>query len=215
MATFSQEISAKYHTLDYDGVIKSYDWIKEIMFSLYDDLTEPDTDISFQLGKISCNCKTIKEFKEHAYGVEIKVYSYTLYFFKKFPLNGKEHFAAININEKQISIYCYNKEVLIDICTALENSLKFQESEPTGKQQINHYTHYDESIHLTVGDNNILQEISIGKNNSIEKDVSALKQNFWQSVLQSLTANFIWYVLGVAAAGLLGYYGINYFSLMK
>lgn len=216
MISFSQSVPLKYQNLDYSGVIENYDWITGIIGSLFENIEQPEVDISFYLGKISCHAKSMKAFKKSAYGQEIRVFSYDLNFKQKISEEYYVTLATVFIDKPEVKIYCDSKEILIDICAALENSLKPKEPEPIVIQQVTNI-HNDESVHLNLGDNNTIQDVNIGKSNTIKKDVSAStpKNDYWKPVAQNLTARVIWVVLGALAVALLGYYGINYTDFMK
>ncbi|MCQ5202119.1 hypothetical protein [Mordavella massiliensis] len=210
MATFSKELSLKYQELDYSGVIGNYNWIKDILSSLFENIEKPDCEISFHMGDISCSCQSIKEFSEHAYGQTINVYVYDLTFYQNSSDNNRSRVAHIIItsSDKSLTIYCDSKEILIKICTALEDSMKPEISNVLLQAENIQYIH-DESTHVTMGDRGTIQSANIGKNNMIKTETPTPKESFWKPVLQTLAANWVWFILGIILIVALGYLGIK------
>lgn len=210
MASFSKELTLKYQELDYTGVIENYNWIKNTVSSLFKNIEISDCQISFMIGDISCSCESIEEFSNNAYGLPIHVYSFRLNFYQQKDYNTHTQIAYIIINTsfKTFTVHCDSKEVLIDICTALEDSMAPDLSTPAIQTQINNYIH-DESTHVTIGDNNSIQNTNIGKNNTVHTGTPAPKKSFCKSVLQTLTANWLWFILGLILLVLLTYFGVT------
>lgn len=210
MASFSKEIPLKYKKLDYEGVRKNYNWIKNVISEQFENVKEPELQISFYIGDISCSCESIKEFSEHAYGQSISVYLYNLSFYKSNSDNKYTILTYIIITNfnKTLTVNCDNKEFLIKICDALEESMKQNYTDLSVQPQINNYIH-DESTHINIGDNNTIQDTNIGKDNMVQTNNSASKEPFFKSVLQILVANWLWFILGLILFIIFGYLGIN------
>ena len=210
MASFSKEIPLKYKKLDYEGVRKNYNWIKNVISEQFENVKEPELKISFYIGDISCSCESIKEFSEHAYGQSISVYSYNLSFYKSNSDNNyiKLTYIIITTFDKTLTVNCDNKEFLTKICDALEESMKQNYTDLSVQPQINNYIH-DESTHINIGDNNTIQDTNIGKDNMVQTNNSASKEPFFKSVLQILVANWLWFILGFILFIIFGYLGIN------
>lgn len=187
MASFSKNLPLKYQELDYNGVIGNYNWIKDTVSLLFENIVKSNCRIGFRMGDISCYCELIEEFSEHAYGQVIDVYSYNLSFYQ----NGSDKnripitYITINTTDKTLTVDCDNRKNLITICTALENSMNPNLSTSENQTQINNYIH-DESTHITIGDNNSIQNTNIGKNNTVHTETPSPKKSFWKSVLQIL-----------------------------
>ena len=210
MASFSKEIYAKYKKFDYDGVIKNFDWITTMIKELFDDIIEPYVQIAFTMGDIDCSCNSINEFKEHAYGQNISVYTYNVSFYQN--TNDEKIRTAFMIlsdyKEKQIKVCCDDKQTLIKICTALENSLSAQEEkQPILLQQT--VNRIDQSTNISIGDNNTIQDSNIGAGNQLQKEEHSEKDSFWNPIWQTLVANWMWFLLGLGVAALLTYFGFN------
>lgn len=210
MASFSKELPLKYQVLDYEGVIGNYNWIKDIVSSLFENIVEPKCRIGFHIGDIMCYCESIEEFSEHAYGQVIDVYLYNVSFYQNSSDNNRIKITYLTINtlKKTLTVDCDNRKNLIEICTALEDSMKSKQSNALIQSQINNYIH-DESTHVTMGNHSTIQGVNIGKNNVMKTNASAPKESFWKSILQTLTANWMWFLLGLILAAILGYLGIS------
>lgn len=210
MASFSKELPLKYQELDYTGVIGNYNWIKDILSSLFENIEKPDCEISFRMGDISCSCQSIEEFLEHAYGQNINVYVYDLVFYQNSSDNNCNRLTHIIItcSDKTLTVYCDSKEKLIKICTALEDSMKPETSNVLLQAEKIQYIH-DESTHVTMGDHSTIQSANIGKNNMIKTEAPTPEESFWKPVLQTLAANWVWFTLGLILIVALGYLGIK------
>lgn len=210
MASFSKELPLKYQELDYDGVIGNYNWIKDAITSKFENVERIECTTVFKIGDISCSCESIEEFSEYAYGQSINVYSYDLVFYQNNSDNSHSRITHIIIkNSNKILIaYCDSMEILIKVCTALEDSMKSKQSDALIQSQINNYIH-DESTHVTMGNHSTIQGVNIGKNNVMKTNASAPKESFWKSILQTITANWMWFLLGLILAVILGYLGIS------
>lgn len=211
MTSFSKELPLKYQVLDYEGVIENYNWIKNIILLQFANIEKIKCRISFLMGDISCSCETIEEFSKHAYGQAIDVYTYTLSFDQnnsKGISSSQVAYIITNCSNKTLTVCCHKKENLIKICTALEDSMKSKQSNALIQLQTNNYIH-DESTHVTMGNHSTIQGVNIGKNNVMKTNASAPKESFWKSILQTLTANWMWFLLGLILAAILGYLGIS------
>lgn len=210
MASFSKELPLKYKNLDYQGVINNYEWMLKTISSIFANIEKPTFDISFNLGNISCSYDSIEEFSNHAYGQIIHVFLYELSFYQQKDENTHAQIAHIFINAscETFTVHCDSKKVLIDICTAFEKSMNPNPSPPESQTQINNYIH-NESTHVTIGDNNNIQNTNIGKNNTVHTENPTPKKSFWKSVLQNITANGLWVALGVILLALLTYLGVT------
>ncbi len=210
MVEFSKEVCAKYKAFDYDGVIKNYEWIKNTTAVLFTGVVDPTVRIAFKMGDISCSCDSIYEFKEHAYGQNIEVCSYVLSLYRR-DNDEKKWLARIIfscLRENEITIDCNDKQTLITICTALENSLSApEEKQPILLQQT--VNHIDQSTNISIGANNTIQDSNIGVGNQLNKEEHSEKSSFWKPIWQTIVANGIWLLLGLEVVALLTYFGFN------
>ena len=210
MASFSKEIYAKYKKFDYDGVINNYEWLTKTITSKFDGVQPPKVVLSFHMGDISCSCESIDEFKEHAYGQAIDVFQYNLAYYQQTGNNRKgiAHVFLSANGKKQVTINCDNKQVLIKICTALENSLSTpEEKQPILLQQT--VNHIDQSTNISIRGNNTIQDSNIGAGNQLQKEEHSEKDSFWKPIWQTIVANWIWFLLGLGVAALLTYFGFH------
>lgn len=216
MVTFSKKIPVKYQELDYSGVIQNYHWIQNSLLSEFKDVEIPNIEISFKMGDISCSCESIEEFSTHAYEQSIDVYMYNMHFYKKNNNDSHTKIASIilSFSNKVFNISCDSKEILIKICTALENSMKQDVSNVLLQNKDIKYIH-DESIHVEIGDNNTIQSANVGKNNSIKTESLTPKESFWSHVFQTLVANWLWFIFGLALIVLTGYFGLKNLDWMN
>lgn len=207
MASFSKKLPLKYKELDYDSAIGNYNWLQDTIASKFDNIEKPECNIAFQMGDISCSCKSIEEFSKIAYGQIINVYSYDLSFIQINHENNRVQIAYVIISDylTELTVFCDSKENLIKICTALENSMKPESSISNTLFQAEkiQYIH-DESTHVTMGDHSTIRGANIGKNNMIKTEAPAPKESFWKPVLQMITANWLWFVLGLTLIVALG-----------
>lgn len=214
MARFSKDIPLKYPTLDYDGVIQNYKWIQETVFSLFENLATPEVQISFKMGDISCTCFSIEEFSEYAYGQKIDVHSYNISFNSNKGHKIIAYFILSSIKE-DATLYCDRKDSLIKISTALEEASKIRDTSATPVvQEIATYVH-DESTHVTIGDNNTIENANIGANNTSNADKPAPKESFWKAVWQTIAANWIWFAFGLLLIAVLAGTGITNTNWME
>lgn len=210
VARFSKEIYAKYKQFDYDGVINNYEWITNTLTSLFEGVQAPEVELSFHMGDISCGCKSIDEFKEHAFGQAIDIFVYEITYYQEVD-NKRRIIAWIFLSasdKKQVSISCDDKQTLITICTALEKSLSSEiEMQPVILQQT--VNHIDQSTNFSFGDNNTIQNSNIGEGNQLHNEEHSGKDSFWKPIWQTIVANWIWFLLGLGVAALLAYFGFN------
>lgn len=214
MASFSKDIPLKYRSLNYDGVIQNYKWIQETVFSLFEDLPTPEVRITFEMGDISCTCSSIEEFSEHAYGQKINVYSYDISFSSSEGNKSIAYFMLSN-SKKAATLCCDRKDSLIKICTALEEASKIKDTSATPVvQEITTYVH-DESTHVTIGDNNTIENANIGANNTLNADKPSPKESFWKPIWQTIAANWIWFAFGLLLIAALAGTGITNTNWME
>lgn len=169
------------------------------------------------MGDISCSCESIEEFSTHAYEQSIDVYMYNMHFYKKkimMIVILKLLLLSLSFSNKVFNISCDSKEILIKICTALENSMKQDVSNVLLQNKDIKYIH-DESIHVEIGDNNTIQSANVGKNNSIKTESLTPKESFWSHVFQTLVANWLWFIFGLALIVLTGYFGLKNLDWMN
>lgn len=210
MASFSKKLPLKYQGLDYSGVIRNYNWIKDTVTSKFENIEKIECKIAFRIGDISCTCESIEEFSQHAYGQKIDIYMYNLNFYQSISKNNSVSLVMFIIDslQKILTVCCDSMEILIKICTVLEDSMKPEISNVLLQAEKIQYIH-DESTHVTMGDRGTIQSANIGKNNMIKTKTPTSEESFWKSVLQTLIANWVWFALGLILIVALGYLGIK------
>lgn len=179
MASFSKKLPLKYQELDYSGVIGNYNWIKDTVTSKFENIERNECKTAFHIGDISCSCESIEEFSRHAYGQTIDIYMYNLNFYQSFSKNNSISLVMFirDSSRKILTICCDSMEILIKICTALEDSMKPEISNVLLQAEKIQYIH-DESTHVTMGDRGTIQSANIGKNNMIKTEALLQRNHF-------------------------------------
>lgn len=83
-----------------------------------------------------------------------------------------------------------------------------------GQPRFNTYVH-DESTHVTIGDNNTIENTNIGANNTLNAHKPAQKESFWKPIWQTITANWIWFAFGLLLIAALAGTGITNTNWME
>ena len=194
MADFNISIDNKYTTDTYENTKLTYQWIYNAMTEARIVNVKIKEEFMFDIGKLSCNCNSMQEFTDYAYGqdsftlIEMKVYQIN-------PWTGKYLF--ISVDDEDVRISTNNKTDLEKIVGILK------------REKISEEKHIDN--YYSISANNI--NINHGNNNTINTTYqncgeSKLKQWF-VAIIQNLLANWIWYVLGVLISGGGIYYLLN------
>lgn len=210
MASFSKEIVAKTQTLDYSGVLENISWIIDSVKSIYGDKIEIEVEINFDIGDIKCKCITIDEFKQHAYGQKIDVFSFNICTYQL--VNNKRqqitHIIIKPYSEVSLIVNCDAKEILISIATALENSSNKETTQQPTLQQFN--TIHDESVNI-IGNGNKFENSVVGKHNNVE--ATSKKEPFWKPIVQMLISNWLWFLIGALLLLYVGTQEIDWTSI--
>lgn len=167
------EISYKYrddeHRIDsYDSVVSTYEWIRDALRFVFDkqnDLTL-NCVIAFDSEDMSYDCKSIDEFKKHAFGKTIRVKTMSVYVSK----NWIETLVSIHANrssesKRQEFILSSEDEMLV---IGLRDALLAKKKGNPRPQPYNIIQYEDNSVHI--GDGNKISNSAIGSKNTIETE---------------------------------------------
>ena len=192
MADFARDIPLKYQELDYNGVINNYNWIKENVDVLLKN-NKIIFYIMFKIGEITCTCRSVNEFLNHAYGQNIYVITYYLNFYEidNMGNTGQSISAFFNMSTRKVSLECENKETLINIYKILEKSLVMQEGE--NNSPVYNITQGN-GCQMVIGDNNITQNNNT-VNNGIENNQFRNSNSIFNHILQSIAEKWVWIIL--------------------
>ena len=202
MATFWKEIKNKYSVKTYQGTKNTYDWIVKALINANLNNDAVDVEFLFNVSGLLCNCKGIEEFIENAYNQE--EYSLTNIQFY-FCIEDKWNVSIGVKYDDRISISSSSKMILERIVKMLaETSL-----EGTDGSELVSVTYVQTQINndgviIKVDGNVVANNHSKVEVDKEEKE-SGLK-TFLNGVFQNIASNFLWYLLTLAAGGLLTYF---------
>ena len=205
MATFWKEIENIYGTQTYQDTKNTYDWVVKALQKGNFDCKTVHAEFLFNVSGLLCSCVGIEEFVENAYNQE--GYSLTDIHFRL----RTEDRGSVNISVKYNDII----SVSTDSKVMLERVVNFIENTTLDETEVNDpisVTYVETQINndgvIVHGDGNIIAndhgEIEVEK----EKKESGSK-TFWKGVFQNIASNIIWYLLSLAAGGLLAYFLTN------
>ena len=189
MASFMQDIKSKYDMKTYEGTKDTYDWIVKVINQIDKSKKEINANFLFKIGKITCSCKGVDEFIEHAYGydgfdlIRMQIMKYH---------ELDQNICVICSDSDNVHISTTDKVTLEKIVQLLEETDIKSKNEIT--QNINVQNNYKiESIN---GDNNTIVQGTENKVtvNKEEKQESKLK-TWTEAIFQNLLANWIWLVI--------------------
>lgn len=201
MASFTKGIENVYDVSTYQGTKNTYDWIdKAIRKGDFKELSI-QTKFLFNISDISCSCDGIRDFVENAFGqADYDLISMDI------SIHSEEKMVAFIIIDafRKIRISADSKVMLEYVVNLLE-STSLEEAEVNDPISITYVeTQINNDGVIIHGDGNVVAnnngEVEIAKENK----ESGLKK-FLSGVLQNITSNFIWYLLTLAAGGLVSY----------
>lgn len=151
MASFSQNIPIKYGVETYQDTKNTYDWImKSLNKGGFQDL-KIETDFLFDISKISCSCKNIEEFVEHAYGQND--YCFTSMYISIKSEGAPLCFISVNtIPGVRIST---NKKILLEKIVSLLGNTSLDETEAKDPISVMYIEHQNNSVTVN-GNNNVI-----------------------------------------------------------
>lgn len=197
MASFSQNISGKYGVKSYQDTKKTYDWIMKSLNKGGFENLKVTTEFLFDISEITCKCKNIEEFVEHAYGqsdYNLVSMDFTI------KSEGIPLWFIIVDSSSRIRISTDTKSLLEKIVGLLKNT-SLDGTEKNGPISVTHIDYQNNSV-IVNGDSNIIANEHSTITNKQEKPES--KINKWlQGICQGILANWIWYILGLIASALL------------
>lgn len=216
MATkYSQDIKIDIEEFNFETVREIYTWI--ICCVEKQQLEEtPQFNIRYKIGKISCTTDNYEEFIRDAYGIPIKISSFSLSYYKtgiSFSVNRCYIDEKSDNKSIEITIYSTDRHVISQIVPSLEQIIKSNKSKKTNNTEQLPEIKIDVAGNLTmvgssIGANN--KSINIGKTSLQHETTQKTKDNFWKGVWQQIVANWIWYFMGLLCATILTYFGIDY-----
>lgn len=216
MATkYSQDIKIDIEEFNFETVREIYTWI--ICCVEKQQLEEtPQFNIRYKIGKISCTTDNYEEFIRDAYGIPIKISSFSLSYYKtgiSFSVNRCYIDKKSDNKSIEITIYSTDRHVISQIVPSLEQIIKSNKSKKTNNTEQLPEIKIDVAGNLTmvgssIGANN--KSINIGKTSLQHETTQKTKDNFWKGVWQQIVANWIWYFMGLLCATILTYFGIDY-----
>lgn len=216
MATkYSQDIKIDIEEFNFETVREIYTWI--ICCVEKQQLEEtPQFNIRYKIGKISCTTDNYEEFIRDAYGIPIKISSFSLSYYKtgiSFYVNRCYIDEKSDNKSIEITIYSTDRHVISQIVPSLEQIIKSNKSKKTNNTEQLPEIKIDVVGNLTmvgssIGANN--KSINIGKTSLQHETTQKTKDNFWKGVWQQIVANWIWYFMGLLCATILTYFGIDY-----
>ena len=153
----------------------------------------------FRIGNIHCVGKDKNEFLREIYG-QTDFYLYRM-LCHVYSAIEQDIIASLSLEEYEtweLKISSHSKDILI----ALERSYNITDNEITNppNKGVAIGTYIDQSQHVSIGGD--ANNAVIGNNNTVtgSNPATGEKSSFWKSVMESLTANFIWWLIGLVAA---------------
>lgn len=152
----SIKVSAPYDADSCEGVLAICSWIKEAVCKCGIEIKSEEYSFrcSFKAGDISYDCYSVDEFKKHAFGQKIIVYTCYLVVYHD---NDKIYFGISDKAWREDNIYvsCNDKLLLLDLKTFLLKEKSILSDQSEGHISINAVN----SIDLAILQNHILQKI--------------------------------------------------------
>lgn len=187
MARYSKAIDSPYGASAFEDVKRTYLWIIKAVNKLEEKPKEISCEFMFDIDEITCSVKSFSEFVEHAYGA------------KEFNLVSAGIYADLESNEKislhlsrGINVYTQKKETLEKLLSLLKTTTIDEKDENSKTSVI-----YQNQVYVN-GDNNTIANDHSNIAQKANDSPSKMKQ--WiTAVGQNLLANWIWYLLCLAA----------------
>jgi hypothetical protein len=201
MASFKKVIKNTYGVKTFQDTKNTYDWITKALQRGNFPKLRIDADFLFDISEISCSCEGISEFVENAYGQA----GYKLAMFHLCAYSEDKRVAFILVDPfAGVTISTGSKVMLERVVNLIENTT-LEETEVNNPISVTYVeTQINNDGVIVNGDNNIVannhSEVEVEK----EKKESGFKA-FWNGVFQNVASNFLWYLLTLAAGGLLTY----------
>lgn len=159
----------------------------------------PLYSFEFRIGNIHCVGKDKNEFLREIYGqTDFYLYQMLCHAYSAIEQDIIASLSLVKYETWELKISSPSKDTLI----VLERSYNTAADEITNPQNksVAIGTYIDQSQHVSIsGETN---NAVIGNNNTVTSSNQSAgeKSSFWKSVMESLTANFIWWLIGIVAA---------------
>jgi hypothetical protein len=186
MATqYSQDITTDLEELNYTTVQDLYMWITHCVEKCQLGSNVPNFDIHYKEGEFSCRQEDFDDFICDTYGKVIDVIEFSIHYNKI----GVFFIVRRSIVTQNVNIILYSKDkrILSRIAPMLKETVANGKLEDDSTKQ------------LTIKNEHSTQQQS--------------ENTFWKGVLQQITANGIWWLLGSLFVTFLTYLGIDKFCL--
>ena len=181
----SIKVSAPYDADSCEGVLAICSWIKEAVCKCGIEIKSEEYSFrcSFKAGDISYDCYSVDEFKKHAFGQKIIVYTCYLVVYHD---NDKIYFGISDKawREDNICVSCNDKLLLLDLKTFLlkEKSILSDQSEG----------------HISI--NAVNSSVVVGRDNTVNATITETcpkdnKPSFWTEILQGIVQNIVWVIV--------------------
>lgn len=151
LASFSQNIPAKYGVKSYQDTKNTYDWIMKSLNKGEFLNLKIETSFLFNISEIFCSCKNIEEFVEHAYGQS--GYSFTSMHFEIESKGIPLWFISVDtISGLRIST---DTKTLLEKIVNLLKSTSLDETETSDPISVMYIEHQDNSVTVN-GNSNVI-----------------------------------------------------------
>lgn len=184
-------IDSEHLLTSFDDVVSTVEWIKNAMKFVFVDKNKLSyrCTISFDAGELSYECHSLDEFKQYAFGKDIKVKVLRMFVTEDWVTPLIAVYAHnIKFDEKQKYILSSKDEkMLVDLRTALKEKRNIN-STNIATQVVMCEKYEDSSIHI--GNNNQISNSVIGSKNTVDieeknivsenKEESLISKTFWQ-----------------------------------
>ncbi len=205
MAHFSKKITNIYGVETYQNTKNTYDWlIKALNKGNFPEM-QVDADFLFDVSEISCSCQDISEFVEHAFGQA----DYRLIVFHLAVYSEDKKIAFIVVDPFRGIGVTTDTKLMLERITNLIEGTSLDETEVNDPISV---VYIDKQINnsgvLIQGNGNVVAN-NDSKVEVEEAEKESKFRKFWVGILQNVTSNLIWYLLTLAAGGLLAYFLTN------
>jgi hypothetical protein len=197
MAEFSYTFKSKYSFDTYDDVIKTYAWLKECfeyVFSYISNLKISES-FDFSAQKIEYKCHSISEFKENAFGHDIK--PDTIFLLAKTEWDSLAHFWAQKIPAKktlEIVLTSENKSTIV----AIKDYLLLSEAE------IKQLPYPRRSEKLEDVDNHHVENNTKENTDTVEIKITSTKEPWYTKLIWKIIIPIVVTVIATAICFRLG-----------
>ena len=162
-----------------------------------------ESEFFFETGGMTCNCKGFEEFVENAFGHT--KYELIMMQISQYDLKNKESIYCA-ITESGISILSSDKRKLEKLVSFLDNKpQKTTDTYIENQYNIGDISGEHNNININQGENNTIQTTPVLP--EINKNKIESKSKSWfESIIQNLLSNWIWYLLATSVAFIVGYF---------